>query len=230
MKTLFNNWIHTYQLFLFDFDGLLVNTEEIHFLAYKKILANRGFELNWDFSRYARAAHYEADGFKVAIYDEFPELYNQEPNWDILYAEKRMTMLSLLKEGAVQMMPGAADLLQALHEAKIDLCVVTHSPKEQVDIIREKNPILDIIPHWFTRENYTHPKPHPECYLHAIQKLGTNAEKIIGFEDSPRGMRALMQTPADAVLISPIPYPEIPELIAKGARHFPSFQAITEMT
>ena len=31
------DWIKKYQLFLFDFDGLLVNTEEMHFLAYKQM-------------------------------------------------------------------------------------------------------------------------------------------------------------------------------------------------
>ncbi|HEY4831673.1 MAG TPA: HAD family phosphatase [Waddliaceae bacterium] len=219
-------WIHTYQLFMFDFDGLLVNTEEIHFLAYKQMCAKYGFNLTWSFSRYCQSAHYDADRLKNDIYREFPELQQLEPNWNILYGEKKKNMINLLKSGAVHLMPGVKELLLALQQANLPRCVVTHSPDEQVSIIRRQNPALDTISTWLTRESYTHPKPHPECYLNAIEQLGKSAERIIGFEDTPRGLRALMQTRAIPVLISQVPYSEIPELVRQGARYFPSFTSI----
>ena len=48
-------------------------------------------------------------------------------------------------------------------------------------------------------------------------------DQVIGFEDTPRGLRALLQTGAKAVMISPINYPEIPEFIAQGVEYFHSF-------
>jgi len=221
-------WIHHYQLFLFDLDGLLVNTEELHYLAYKRMCSDRGFDLKWDFARYCRAAHYDAEGLKEQIYAEFPDLLSQEPSWDVLYAEKKKALVNLLHEGAVHMMPGAEELLKALQEASIRRCVVTHSPLEQVAIIREKNPVLDTIPVWITREHYTHPKPHPECYLFAIEKLRKEGNHVIGFEDTPRGMKSLLQTPAKPVLVSQVPYPEIPEFIEQGVRHFPDLASIPD--
>lgn len=220
------DWIHTYQLFLFDFDGLLVNTEEIHFLAYKKMCVDRGYILTWDFNRYCQSAHYEADGMQQDIYREFPALYQQEPDWSVLYAEKRKAMISLLNSGAVHLMPGVEKLLKALQQFDIPRCVVTHSPDDQVTIIRKQNPILNTIPTWLTRESYTHPKPHPECYLNAIERLGKSAKNIIGFEDSPRGLKALLNTRALPILISQVPYPEIPELLMQGAIHYPSFNSL----
>ena len=41
-------WIHHYQLILFDLDGLLVNTEQLHYQAYKNMLQARGFSLPSD--------------------------------------------------------------------------------------------------------------------------------------------------------------------------------------
>src|ERR1700722_3484515 len=99
-------WIHQYQLFLFDFDGLLVNTEEIHYLAYKKMFSDRGIHLNWSFSRYCQAAHYQAEGLRDQVYAEFPQLHVMEPDWKVLYAEKKRAVLALINEGAVQLMPG----------------------------------------------------------------------------------------------------------------------------
>ena len=43
------NWISNYDLFLFDLDGLLVDTEKLHFEAYKRLCSRFGYELAWDF-------------------------------------------------------------------------------------------------------------------------------------------------------------------------------------
>jgi len=221
-------WIADYQLFLFDFDGLLVNTEEIHYQAYQKMCAGRGFELPWDFPHYCFMAHYDSIKLRKALYADIPELHQMEPNWDVLYAEKKQAMVELLNSGAVHLMPGAEQLLEELAAKDIPRCVVTNSPDEQIVIIKEYNPILNSIPHWFTRETYTEPKPHPECYLNAIEKLGEGASKIIGFEDTPRGLSALLETPAKPVFISQVDYPEIPDFKNKGVVHFPSLEALPQ--
>ena len=164
-------WIHDFQLFMFDFDGLLVNTEEIHYLAYKRMCAARGVKLAWDFNYYCRIAHYSAEGLREQIYAQYPQLQAAEPCWEVLYAEKKQAIIDLLNEGAIHVMPGVEALLKALEQAQIPRCVVTHSSDELIAIARRKNPILNSIPVWFTRENYTHPKPHPESYLMAINAL-----------------------------------------------------------
>lgn len=221
------NWIHKYQLFLFDFDGLLVNTEEVHYLAYKKTCAARGFDLNWSFSRYCQFAHYEATGLRDQVYIEFPALKAQEPNWDVIYAEKKQIMIELLKQ-EVHLMPGVERILKILQTADIPRCVVTHSPDELVCMVRRQNPILDTIPLWITREHYSNPKPHPECYLTAIERFSKPNDKVIGFEDTPRGLQALLGTRAQPVLICKVAYPELPAFIQRGVFHFQSLDDVID--
>ena len=222
------HWIHNFQLFLFDFDGLLVNTEEIHYLAYKRMLAARGFQLNWNFEQYCQIAHYSAEGLQIKIYEAYPQLKAMEPSWSILYAEKRQAVIDLINEGAVLLMPGVIHLLEALKAAAIPCCVVTHSPDALVSAVCKQNPILHTIPHWFTREHYTQPKPHPECYQKAIEKLAKSKDNVVGFEDTPRGLKALMATRAKSVLICQSSYPEIPEFVQQGAIHYSSFSSIPD--
>jgi beta-phosphoglucomutase len=223
-------WIHDFQLFLFDLDGLLVNTEELHYSAYKQALAVRGMTLEWDFTTYCNIAHYSAEGLKENITRQFPRLKEQGPAaWELLYAEKKKRMIALLSEGAVHPMPGVAELLENLQAASIPGCVVTHSDDELVAIIRQKNPVLNTIPYWITREHYSRPKPDPECYQQAIERYGKSGDRIIGFEDTPRGIQALLGTTAthvQSVLVCAAKYPEIPFLIAKGVLHYPSFESI----
>lgn len=217
-------WIEDYQLFLFDFDGLLVNTEEIHYKAYQMTCSFYGWELNLSFPEYCNLAHYRAEGLMENLYERIPNL--KEMGWDPFYQKKTDTIFELVNSGHIQLMPGVEKLLKRLEELDKKRCVVTHSPDRLINPIRKKHPILNSIPIWITREYYTHPKPHPECYQTAIDRLATETDRVVGFEDSPRGLRAMMGTRAKPVIITEIHYPEIESFLKAGALHYPTFEAI----
>ncbi len=215
-----------YQLILLDFDGLLVNTEQLHFTAYQQVLATEGISFNWSFERYCQAAHYHPFALRDQLYIEYPILHTQVPNWNHLYLNKKQAILELVKEGLVQLMPGVESFLYTIQAQKIKHCVVTHSPLKLIETIRQQHTILQNIPYWITREDYEHPKPHAESYLKAIEKYALEQDKVIGFEDTPRGIWSLLGTKAQPVLICQTAYPEIPTLIQSGVRHFPSFLSL----
>lgn len=220
------DWIHNYKLFLFDFDGLLVNTEEIHYLAYQKMLKAHGIDLDWDFDRYCQAAHYGAHALRDQVYALYPSLKREEPDWTKLHAEKQRILSELFEKGAVHLMPGVANLIQTLHAHGVSSCVVTHSPDYLVKLVRKQHPVLDLIPFWVTREQYSNPKPSSECYLKAIEMYSKPSDPVIGFEDTPRGLTALLGTRATAVLICQAQYPEISSFIQAGALHYPTIESI----
>ncbi len=220
-------WIQQFDLFLFDFDGLLVNTEELHYAAYQEMCRRRGYSLQWTLSQFFEAAHFKATGLKEAIYRQFPALLEQESQWEVLYAEKKQYYQELLEKGDLSLLEGVEELLRALEQAGKRRCVVTNSAKIQVDLIKEKLPILKTIPIWITRENYHQPKPHPDGYLTAIQQLGKPEDKVIGFEDSTRGLQSLRDAGVPvALLICP---PDHPQMKNFEGRYFPSFSSIIDL-
>jgi beta-phosphoglucomutase len=221
------NWIRDFQLFLFDFDGLLVDTEGLHYAAYVNMMARRGLRLDWSFAEYSEMAHLNATALKEGLYAQFPDL---DPNWDLIYSEKKQAYLELISAGKLQLMPGVEPLLKALEHENILRCVVTHSLLEQTLLIRSKLPILNSIPKWVTREDYEKPKPNPECYLRAIQLYGQPGDRIIGFEDSVRGLQALKNTPALPVLICPSHHPLLEIAVEGDVVHFESFEEIPQET
>ena len=222
----FMQWIHQYQLFLFDLDGLLVNTEEVHFQAYRNSLARHGYELKWSFKEYCLNAHYGPEKLRAEINRSIPGMREE---WEQLYAVKQAEVEKLLEMDEALLMPGAEILLRGLHKAGIPSCVVTNSKEEFVSILKKKNPALNLITHWITRKDYTHPKPHPESYQMAIQRFAKKGDKVIGFEDTPRGINALMQTEAKAVMISTTPYPDMPSLLEAGVQLFPSLEVLKHL-
>lgn len=217
-------WILNFQLFLFDFDGLLVNTEHLHYQAYVNVLAKRGYELKLSFANFFELAHFNSTAWREAICVEIPEL---EPIWEIIYREKKEAYLELVASGKVELMPGVDALLRALEVADIRRCVVTNSTLDQIKLVRAHIPVLNTIQHWITREDYEKPKPSPECYLKAIELYGKAGDRIIGFEDSVRGLKALRGTPALPVIICPKHYPLLDIAIEDGGTHFESIKEIS---
>ncbi|MDP1608430.1 MAG: HAD family phosphatase [Chlamydiales bacterium] len=213
-------WIEQFQLFLFDFDGLLVNTEPLHYRAYIDVLAKRGCRLDWDFPQFCALAHLHATALKEALTAAWPHL---DPDWDSFYAEKKAIYLHSVRSGQVELMPGVEAILKALAEKNIRRCVVTHSPQEQVDQICSQIPILQTIPYWITRHQYEKPKPDPECYLKAIELYGQPGDLMIGFEDSIRGWQALSKTGVKAILVCSSKHPLLTAAQSLGARHVESF-------
>ena len=184
--------------FLFDFDGLLVNTEHLHYQAYVNMLETQGCKLDWDFTRFCFFAHRNADALKEQIYAELPNL---DPDWKKLYSIKKQIYFELIGSGKIELMPGVKTLLTQLKKSGKNSCVVTNSLLEQIQLIRAQHPILQTIPHWITREDYDKPKPHPDGYLRAIELFGKKGDRIVGFEDSMRGLTSLEQTTALPILI-----------------------------
>jgi beta-phosphoglucomutase len=217
------SWFRNYQLYLFDFDGLLVNTEELHLHAYRKMCALYGFNLAWNMATYCRYAMVSADALKKAIIKEFPDLMKWD--WEILYKQKKEAYEAILEKETIALMPGAEALLLALNENQAKCCVVTNSPSRQVNLIRKEIPVLDVIQNWVTREDYFQPKPSSECYLKAIDFFSLPNKKVIGFEDSPRGLEALLGSGAEAVFVSQLfSKEEVSQDEESKFKHFPTLE------
>lgn len=217
------DWVSNFQLFLFDFDGLLVNTEHLHFAAYCQMLENRGCKVDWDFHQFCQLAHLNSEILRERIYQEFPEV---EPDFRVLYAEKKKIYQELIAHGKLSLMPGSEKLLLELQKRAIRRCVVTNSPLEQISLIRSKIPALQTIEHWITREDYSKPKPDPECYLKAIALYGKPEDKVIGFEDSIRGVKALQNTKALSCLICSEDHPLLEMALNLNVLHFRSLEEV----
>ena len=198
---MFKKFLSSYDIILFDFDGLLVDTEPLHFLAYKEMCSKNEIYLNWDFIRFCKEAHSSAFGIWKAFHREFPSLLKKKSK-EMLYQEKKEIYQNLLKTTILKLMPGVHALLQALATSNTLSAVVTNSTLSQVESIRKTLSILNVIPLWITREDYQLAKPAPDGYLQAIEQLGKK-ERIIGFEDTIKGIHALQAAKVEAVLVTP---------------------------
>jgi HAD superfamily hydrolase (TIGR01509 family) len=213
------NWLNNWDLVLLDMDGLLVDSEPLHFTSYQQALKHYGVELEWDYSTYCRYAHESSARLK----QELQRLHPCLTPWEEVYETKRQAYYRLLEQTPVNLMPGVDRLLRALQGKRH--CVVTHSRPYEVGLIRRYQPLIDAIPHWITREQYSQPKPHPEGYLLACERLGKPGDRVIGFEDSPRGLIALRAAKVAPVWVVPLDSHPDPW---EGVVRYHSFESIPE--
>lgn len=165
---------------LWDHDGVIVDTEPLFFEATSRVLVEHGAP----FSQ-ARWAELQAAGQGIVrlIHEAGLEGVEAEirRRRDEIYG-------SLIAERDV-LIPGA---LAAVEEVttRYPSVMVTTSLRRFVDQMHGPTGLLDHFRHVVTAEDCTNHKPHPEPYLSAMRRLGSEPEACVAIEDSPRGLAA----------------------------------------
>ena len=92
--------IQEFDLFLFDFDGLLVDTERLHFLAYQLAFKQTGQSLDLSFDEYCRLAHVQLTNGISKFAKDFNEIKRLKSKFYI----------DLLQTKKVQLMEGVSEV------------------------------------------------------------------------------------------------------------------------
>ncbi|MBI5274655.1 MAG: HAD family phosphatase [Chlamydiales bacterium] len=222
------HWLDDFDFFFFDFDGLLVNTEQLHYLAYKKMVEEFGYSLSWDFLTYCKYGHKSTEALRDAVYAAIPMLKIKESNWEHIRQKKIFIYEQLIRSNQLQLMSGVKEILTYLKQTKKQSCVVTNSPQNHIEIIKELLPILKEIPFWITRADYQRPKPDPQGYQMGIERFTKNNHRLIGFEDTIKGLAALEKTSIFPVLICDHEHPGLAEIDTHKTMHFSSLLEVLD--
>lgn len=172
--------------FIFDLDGVIVDTAKYHFLAWQKI-AN---ELHIDFT----LEHNELlkGVSRVRSLDIILELgkitasQEDKNRWLIQKNEEYLTYLVDMNQN--ELLPGVMRILKFLKENNQPIALGSASKNARP--ILEKTGILDYFDAIVDGNDVTNAKPDPEVFLIAAKQLGITPENAIVFEDSVAGVQA----------------------------------------
>lgn len=169
---------------LFDFDGVLVDTEWVIYDAWQRFFSNHGHPLplaiytqciGTDFGTWSPKTHIE-------------ELTGLGFDWEKIDRHRQQQIVTgLANEGP---MPGVLAALTSLEKANIRRAVVSSSSHDWVDGWLKKIGISHYFAHIICREDAPRVKPAPDLYLEAARRLGLPGEKCLVIEDSLNGVRA----------------------------------------
>jgi len=201
-----------YDLYIFDFDGTIMDTEEFHSNSWYKAICEvtNLNEIDFNMAIYQKYFH-SLDGTMGKRYLEIK--YNIT-NYDYIYKRKQRYYEDFIKYDNINLIPGAEDLLNLIISKNKKYIIVTNTSNVFIEIFLRKYPILSKCHKIYTKEQFINRKPNPECYLKISNNPEYSGMKKIGFEDSLGGMHALYQISSiTPVLIYNKDYYYINELI-----------------
>ncbi len=174
---------------LFDFDGVLVNSELIHFLAFEKAGKDAGITIT-------REQYFgEAIGFDDrGAWKQIARLHNITLDSTALLqlmAYKAQVMKELLDQKTYSALPGVQPLVRGLWR-NYPLAIVSGALRDEIELMCEGIGLRDCFRVIISAEDVTKGKPNPEGYLKACEELTRLVGKTIKpanaliFEDAPR--------------------------------------------
>ncbi|WP_444718967.1 HAD-IA family hydrolase [Paucibacter soli] len=188
------------QALIFDVDGTLADTEELHRQAFNEAFAEEGLDWHWSPALYTGLL--EISGGKERIRAFWQRMQPGLRALDALALEATVERLHELKtaayerriqQGALRLRSGVQALIELAGRAGLVLAIATTtSPVNIAALLRQT-----LGPDWRLRfavieDASTAPlkKPHPQVYLQTLARLGLPAAACLAFEDSGNGLRA----------------------------------------
>ena len=169
-----------YDAILFDFDGVLADTEPLHFACWREVLAPHGIDLTWPvyIDRCIGVADREMFSVLRSLASpemELEKLFTKYPEKKELFCRK------LLDNSPIPV--GTVNLIRSLNAYK--LAVVSSSGRSEIEPILNRAGILDRFGALVFGDDVAHFKPHPEPYLRAAAMLSASRPLVV--EDSEAG-------------------------------------------
>lgn len=193
---------------LFDLDGTLAETDHLHFLAMRDVLADEGVSIDWPIYR-ARIL----GGANADIAAEFlPHL----PAACGRAALNRKE--ALFRAGLTHLPPasGLLDLLAFAQDSDMAVALVSNAPRANADATLAALGLTGRFPIIVLGDELPRGKPDPAPYLEALRRLGAAPARCVAFEDSLTGVAAAVAAGVATVGIGASADPA--DLVVAGAR------------
>lgn len=182
---------------IFDVDGVLIDSENLHFSAYQEILKQYHFDLDRaGYNKWFSGKSIEG-GIKSLLADN-------EISVDIeRFKEQKVTLTKKLFQAKLVLNKDTVDFIENVNSRNLiikdmvfvkplALAMTTGLEKELVNEIFKVKPGLEnLFSTIISAEDYTHSKPNPESYIKTAQKMNLPTDSLIGVEDTPSGIAAL---------------------------------------
>lgn len=177
---------------VFDFDGLIIDTETVWFLTFKEVFQD--FNVDFPLEEYATCIGTDDTTLHVFIEEK-------------LGAESTEIIMNLVKKNhraKMELMEIREGVMEYLEEAKnlgIKIGLASSSSREWVEGFLKQHQIIDYFEVIKTGDEVEKVKPDPTLYIKTLEALNSKADEAVAFEDSPNGARAAIAAGLKCVIV-----------------------------
>jgi putative hydrolase of the HAD superfamily len=166
---------------IFDFDGLILDTETLWYQCYREVLGGKGVELPLEV--FARC---------IGTHDQSLQQFIREKGCgeDILELNRQAGLLLDRRVCQLDLRDGVKEYLVAAKSNGLKIGLASSSNRDWVEGFLRRFAIYDQFDIVKTRDDVENVKPDPELYSKALSELGVSGDEAFAFEDSLNGLNA----------------------------------------
>jgi len=198
------------QAAIWDVDGTLVDTAELHFRAWDRLCR----ELNTPFSRADFAATFGQRNPEI-----IPTLFRRpvDSAESAQLGDRKEAYYREAAQQGVQLLPGVKELLASLQSAGFGQGIGSSAPRANLELILELTGAAKFFTAVVAMEDTTRGKPDPEVFLTAARKVGVEPACCVVFEDAIAGVQAAKAAGMKCVAVTFVGHHPAEKLRAAGA-------------
>lgn len=181
---------------IFDFDGVLVDTEPLHYEAFLKLWDPLGMTCGWE--EYRR--HYMGSDDRDALKTAFQRHRKPAPSVEQmeLYIRRKAEFFNtIVTRRALPLLPGVRALLSEIREANIPMALCSGALWSDIEPVWNTHDLARYFGAVVTAEQVHRSKPAPESYERALTELEKSAavspippQAVWAVEDTPAGLQS----------------------------------------
>jgi HAD superfamily hydrolase (TIGR01509 family) len=179
---------------LFDFDGVLADTENVHIAAWERTFAAMGWEVPPE--QCLRAVEVDDRQFLTEVFNSRGISRADVEGW---VRRKQMTTRRMLRDQP-RVIPGVVALIERLRE-RVRLAVVSTTWRENIETVLTASGLRDAFTLIVGKEDVRAFKPDPEGYKLALSGLKVSPEEAVALEDSALGVQAALDAGLRCVVV-----------------------------
>lgn len=169
---------------IFDFDGLILDTEQAEFQSWQEFFSI--YQLDLPFSEWSLCIGTSNKAFDVYEY------FKKKVGKPIPREEIDRVRVARLYELVNQLspLPGVVNLIEDAKANGLKIGLASSSPYQWVSSHLKRLGLFPFFDSIRTKEDVVEVKPNPDLYLKSIEALGLSSSNAVVFEDSPNGIKA----------------------------------------
>jgi len=180
---------------IFDVDGTLAETEELHRRAFNHAFARHGLDWHWDRAAYRDLLRVTGGKERIRAFHDRQWIAPALSDADIaeLHRTKTDHYAELIETGCCPLRPGVTDLLTSIRARGQRLAIATTTSHGNIDALLSRA----LGPRWakdfdaiVAGDDVRHKKPAPDVYLEVLSRLNLTSSDCVAIEDSANGLIA----------------------------------------
>src|SRR5215471_20827126 len=167
---------------LWDMDGTLIDSEELHWISWRNTLANEGITITREQFRASFGQRNDSILPQWLGTAASPERIGEISN------AKEELYRHLIRRHGISPLPGVAHWVHHLHQQGWLQAVASAAPRANIDVVLEALAATHVFQGVVSAEDVHRGKPDPEVYLIAASRVGVPPERCIVVEDALAGV------------------------------------------